>query len=77
MKRQFGGVPIGADRDPTIQANNIVKSKACFRFEWGPASVLIYSQLAIGQHSFDGAADHVGGALAAPLCLSLRSRPIS
>ena len=34
--------PIGTDRDPNLQANSAAKSKACFRFEWGPTSVLIY-----------------------------------
>jgi hypothetical protein len=35
MKRQFGGVPVGADRDPTLRANSAYKSKACFRVRVG------------------------------------------
>src|SRR5689334_5741721 len=33
---------VQGDRDPNLQANSAAKSKACFRFEWGPTSVLIY-----------------------------------
>jgi hypothetical protein len=42
-KRTFGGVPIGADRDPTLQANSADKSKVCFRYGRSPASMLIYT----------------------------------
>jgi hypothetical protein len=43
-KRQFGGVPIGADRDPTLQANSADRSKVCSRYGRGPTSVLIYNR---------------------------------
>jgi hypothetical protein len=48
-------VPIGADWDPSPQANSADKSKPCFRSVWGPTWLLIYtkvrSHLAFGQAS--------------------------
>jgi hypothetical protein len=52
-KRHSGGVPIGADRDPAVQADGSGKSKACFRFGRGPTSVLTYTQ-AGGERPFSG-----------------------
>jgi hypothetical protein len=44
------GVPIGADRDPSLEANSTDKSKPCFRSVWGPTSLPIYRHAINGHH---------------------------
>jgi hypothetical protein len=38
-----GGVPIGADRDPSHLVFSPAISVGCTKFGWGPASALIHS----------------------------------